>query len=72
MRNAYHGWVGLSGNLTNVGTWNKPMSGNFEFERLTWPNGYNGAIRDLDTLVKETEQTINASAAGGKVGGFIF
>lgn len=47
------------------------MSGNFEFQRLTWPNGYNGAIRDLDTLVKETEQTINASAAGGKVGGFI-
>lgn len=70
LRNAYHGLVGSAGNITNVGTWNSPMRGGFEFEKLAWPSTYRGAKLTLEEYVKDAEEQINCTA-GKKIAGMI-
>jgi alanine-glyoxylate transaminase / (R)-3-amino-2-methylpropionate-pyruvate transaminase len=71
LKNAYHGLVGAAGNITSVGTWNSPMRGGFEFEKLAWPSTYRGASQTLEEYIKDAEETINATAGGGKIAGMI-
>ena len=72
LKNAYHGSVGNSANLTNTGTWNASFRGGFEFDRFAWPNSYRGAHQDVDSLVRDAEETLNSQSCEGKVAGFIF
>lgn len=71
LRNGYHGLVGNAGNITNVGTWNSPMRGGFEFEKLSWPSTYRGHNLTAEQLVSDAREAINSNT-NGKVSGFIF
>jgi alanine-glyoxylate transaminase/(R)-3-amino-2-methylpropionate-pyruvate transaminase len=71
LRNGYHGLVGNAGNITNVGTWNSPMRGGFEFEKLAWPSTYRGSNLTTAELIEDAKETLNANTSG-KVSGFIF
>lgn len=55
LKNAYHGSVGNSANLTNVGTWNSGMRGGFEFDRLSWPHTKRGALPSVELMTKDAE-----------------
>lgn len=71
LRNGYHGLVGNAANITNVGTWNSPMRGGFEFEKLAWPSTYRGSNLTTAELIQDAKETLNANTSG-KVSGFIF
>lgn len=73
LKNAYHGLVGNSANVTGVTTWNGNMRGGFEFEKFGWPSAYRGVNNTKDSLLNEAKETLNSSAYfGGKLAGWIF
>jgi 4-aminobutyrate aminotransferase-like enzyme len=56
LRNAYHGIVGGSQAVTNVGTWNHPVVRGFDIETLAWPSTYRGIMKgNVDDHIKEAE-----------------
>jgi alanine-glyoxylate transaminase/(R)-3-amino-2-methylpropionate-pyruvate transaminase len=55
LRNGYHGLVGNAGSITNVGTWNSPMRGGFEFEKLAWPSTYRGSNLTTSDLIADAK-----------------
>ena len=56
LRNGYHGLVGNTQGITNVGTWNQPVQRGYEHQTLSWPSAYRGIHKqDVDSYVKEAE-----------------
>ena len=72
MKHAYHGSVGSSANLTNTGTWNASFRGGFEFDRFAWPHTYRGAHQDVDSLVRDAEESLTSAQNENKIAGWIF
>lgn len=63
--------AGNAKSITNIGTWNSPMQGSFEFEKLQWPSRYRGNYTNVDELITDAKETLSANTSG-KVSGFIF
>ena len=72
LKNAYHGLVGSSSNLTNLGTWNAKFRPGIEFEKLAWPSEYRGSNNTMEAFVKDVTETLDSASVGGKVAGAFF
>jgi alanine-glyoxylate transaminase/(R)-3-amino-2-methylpropionate-pyruvate transaminase len=72
LRNGYHGLVGNSKSVTNVGTWNTNFNNTQEFEKLAWPSQYRGTLKSTELLLKDAEEAFQSNAIHGKIAGLIF
>lgn len=70
LRNGYHGLVGSSQAVTNVGTWNEPVVRGVDHEKLSYPSMYRGVFSTVDDYIREAEEVIG-SCTSGSVAGFI-
>ena len=72
LRNGYHGLVGNSKSVTNVGTWNTNFNNTQEFEKLAWTSQYRGTLKTTELLLKDAEEAFQSNAIHGKIAGMIF
>jgi alanine-glyoxylate transaminase/(R)-3-amino-2-methylpropionate-pyruvate transaminase len=70
LRNGYHGLVGNTQGITNVGTWNQPVIRGIEHEKLAYPSLYRGLFKDLDGYIREAEEAFSSNTSG-RIAGFI-
>jgi 4-aminobutyrate aminotransferase-like enzyme len=52
LRNGYHGLVGNTQGLTNVGTWNQPVNRGYDHTTLSFPSSYRGIHQNMETYIK--------------------
>lgn len=71
LRYGYHGLVGASQGITNVGSWNHPVIRGYDVEKLAFPGEYRSLLKGgVDSYIQEAEEVIS-SCTSGKVACFV-
>jgi alanine-glyoxylate transaminase/(R)-3-amino-2-methylpropionate-pyruvate transaminase len=70
LRNGYHGLVGNTQGITNVGTWNQPTIRGIDHEKLAYPSSYRGLFKTTEDYIKDAEEALNSNTSG-RVAGFV-
>jgi alanine-glyoxylate transaminase/(R)-3-amino-2-methylpropionate-pyruvate transaminase len=55
LRNGYHGLVGNTMGITNVGTWNQPTIRGIDHEKLAYPSAYRGLFKNPEDYIRDAE-----------------
>jgi alanine-glyoxylate transaminase/(R)-3-amino-2-methylpropionate-pyruvate transaminase len=70
LRNGYHGLVGNTQGITNVGSWNQPTFRGVDHEKLAFPSFYRGTQSTVEGYIKDAEEVYQCNTSG-KVACFI-
>lgn len=70
LRNGYHGLVGNTQGITNVGTWNQPTIRGIDHEKLAYPSTYRGLFNSTEGYIRDAEEAIQSNSSG-KIAAFI-